>query len=160
MILQLSNNSEHHYNRCVIIRKFNTVLRMPLRNWILLFQVLGLSLQARYLDRFRASEFRPERWLSASLREPEFDTDIQRVRDIAWAIRIVSRLTPWTNVCRHQAWQGAVLISRSGFAFDYFVGAKKSDHGVMEGHSWILSANRFVSGRCNVREYRVLNQYR
>ena len=132
---------------------------MPPGKWVLLFQVLGLSLQARYLDRFRKAEFRPERWLSASLREPISDADIQRVRDIAWAIRVISKLTPWSNVCRHQAWQAAVLMSRSGLTFTYFIGAKKNHSGMIEGHSWILSAHRFISGRCNVSEYKILNQY-
>ena len=143
----------------MIVRKINTALRMPPRKWMLLFQVLGLSVQAWYLDRFRATEFRPERWLNESLREPDSEADIQRVREIAWAIRVIAKWTPWTNVCRHQAWQGAVLMSRSGFRFKYFIGAKKNPEGVLEGHSWIISANRFVSGRCNVSEYRILNQY-
>lgn len=143
----------------MITRKLKTALKTPPHKWMLLGYVLGLSIQAWYLDRFRARDFRPERWLSPELRLPESDSDIQRVRDIAWAIRVVSKITPWENVCRHQAWQGAVLMSRSGLAFNYFVGAKKGEFGSLDGHSWILSANRFVCGRCNVREYTVLHQF-
>lgn len=141
------------------LRKLKTALKTPPHKWMLLGHVLGLSIQAWYLDRFRAREFRPERWLSPELRQPESDADIQRVRDIAWAIRVVSKITPWTNVCRHQAWQGAVLMSKSGLAFNYFVGVKKGSTGSLDGHSWILSANRFVSGRCNVTEYTILARF-
>jgi hypothetical protein len=143
----------------MILRKLKTALRTPPYKYGLLVRVLGLSVQAWYLDRFGRAEFRPERWLSPELRQPESDTEIQGIRDIAWAIQVVSKITPWENVCRHQAWQGAVLMSRSGLAFNYFVGAKKGSTGGLDGHSWILSANRFVSGRCNVREYTVVQQF-
>ena len=143
----------------MILRKLKTALRTPPYKYGLLFRVLGLSIEAWYLDRYRARDFRPERWLSLELRQPESDSDIQRVRDIAWAIRVVSKIIPWENVCRHHAWQGAVLMSQSGLAFNYFVGAKKGSTGGLDGHSWILSANRFVSGRCNVSEYTVVQQF-
>lgn len=143
----------------MILRKLNTAFRTPPYKYGLLVRVLGLSVQAWYLDQYRARDFRPERWLSPELRQPESDSDIQCVRDIAWAIRVVSKITPWQNVCRHQAWQGAILMSRSGLAFNYFVGAKKGESGGLDGHSWILSANRFVSGRCNVSEYTVVQQF-
>jgi len=143
----------------MMLRKLKTALRTPPRKWALLGHVLGLSMQAWYMDKYNAREFRPERWLSPELREPMSDSDIQCVRDIAWAIRVVSKITPWMNVCRHQAWQGAVLMSRSGLRFSYFVGAKKGDKMLLDGHSWVLSANRFVSGRCNVREYTVIQEF-
>ena len=143
----------------VILRKLHTAFRTPPYKYGLLIRVLGLSVQAWYLDRYRTRDFRPERWLSPELRQPDSDADVQCVRDIAWSIRVVSKITPWENVCRHQAWQGAVLMNQAGLAFDYFVGAKKGSTGGLDGHSWILSANRFVSGRCNVSEYTVVQQF-
>jgi hypothetical protein len=143
----------------MLIRKLKTALSTPPRKWVLLVHVLGLSMQAWFLDKFKARKFRPERWLTPELRQPESDTDIQRVRDIAWAIRVVSKVTPWLNVCRHQAWQAAVLMSKYGLRFSYYVGAKKGEKTLLDGHSWVLSANRFVSGRCNVREYTVIQAF-
>jgi hypothetical protein len=143
----------------VILRKINTAFRMPPRKWGLLFRVLGLSLQAWYLDRYNHQVFKPESRLKMDLREPDSDADILKVRDIAWAIRSVAKITPWLNVCRHQAWQASVLLSESGLKFVYFIGAKKNDSGAMDGHSWIISANRFVSGRCNVRDYHIIKQF-
>lgn len=143
----------------MIFSKFRTALRTPPKKYFLLIKVLRLSLHAWYLDRFAPAQFRPELQLVAGLKKPKSDKDIQCVKNIAWAIRVVSKLTPWTNVCRHQAWQGAVLLNQSGFSFLYSVGTKKNSAGVLEGHSWILSANRFISGRCNVGDYVVLNKY-
>lgn len=141
------------------LRRIKTAFRIPPRRYVLLVRVIGLSVQAWYMDRFKPGVFLPERWLDASLRIPSTDSDISRIKDISWAIRIAASITPWENVCRHQAWQGAIMLNRYGISFSYFVGAKKSPEGKVEGHSWILAGNRFVSGKCNVREYTILKQF-
>lgn len=141
------------------MRKLKTVLNTPPRKWILLGRVLRLSAQAWYIDHNKPGKFRPEQWLDATHREPVSDDEIQQIRDVAWAIRKISMISPWENVCRHQAWQAAVLLNKSGLKFRYFVGAKKSTSGQIDGHSWIISGNRFVSGRCNVNEYTIVQQF-
>ncbi len=144
----------------MIIRKIKTVFTTPLYRWGLLIRVLGLSIEAWYLDRFNPKIMRPEKILNdGGLSEPKSEPEIQRIRDIAWVIRKVSRVTPWENVCRHQAWQAAKLLHESGLKFQYVVGAKKNATGIVDGHSWVISANRFVSGRCKVSEYKIINKY-
>ena len=144
----------------MIIRKIKTVFTTPLYRWGLLFQVLRLSFESWYLDRYNPNVMRPENFQNNSgLSEPKTESEIQRIRDIAWAIRKVSRVTPWENVCRHQAWQAAKLLHESGLKFQYVVGAKKNTSGIVDGHSWVISANRFVSGRCKVSEYQIINKY-
>ncbi len=111
------------------------------------------------MDKNQPSKFLPENWLHDSLRQPTTIQDVSRIKDISWAIRIGASITPWENVCRHQAWQAAILLNHYGIAFHYVIGAKKNQEGKIEGHSWILADNRFVSGRCNVREYTILKQF-
>ncbi|MBA4853669.1 lasso peptide biosynthesis B2 protein [Emticicia sp. BO119] len=79
--------------------------------------------------------------------------DMELVKDISFAIRIVSKYSPWQNVCRHQAFQAKMLCDFNKIPYTIYIGVKKNEDGVLEGHAWTIVNEQFMTGFCKVEEY-------
>ena len=77
------------------------------------------------------------------------------VKDISFAINVMSKYTPWENVCRHQAYQAMLLCRFYRIPYQIFVGFKKSDEGKIEGHAWTMINGEIITGFCKVEEYTI-----
>jgi hypothetical protein len=75
------------------------------------------------------------------------------VKDISYAIRVLSKYTPWENVCRHQAYQAMLLCRFYRIPYQIFVGFKKNNEGKIEGHAWTTVNGEIITGFCKVEEY-------
>lgn len=80
-------------------------------------------------------------------------TDMSLVKDIRLAIKIISKYTPWENVCRHQAYQAMILCRFYQIPYQIFVGFKKNDEGKIEGHAWTIVNEEIITGFCKPEEY-------
>ncbi len=79
------------------------------------------------------------------------------IKDISFAIKIISKYTPWKNVCRHQAYQAMLFCRFYQIPYQIFVGFKKSNEGKIEGHAWTIVGNQIITGFCKPEEYVVQN---
>lgn len=120
------------------------------RKWLLLVTV-PLSLYSFVLFRFFQSNARfGER--NKTVDTPE-NIDMQLVKDISVVIKVIAKYSPWTNVCRHQAYQAMILCRFYGIPYKIYVGFKKNEAGAIEGHAWTMVNGQFVTGFCAVEEY-------
>lgn len=79
--------------------------------------------------------------------------DMNLVKDMRLAIKIISKYTPWENVCRHQAYQAMILCRLYQIPYQIFVGFKKSNEGKIEGHAWTVVNEEIITGFCKPEEY-------
>ncbi len=86
----------------------------------------------------------------------EGDRDLILLKDISWAIKVISKRVPWNCVCRHQALMAILLCKRYGQGLEVFVGFRKDPlSGRIDGHSWTMAGDLFISGKCVVSEYQI-----
>ncbi|GAB3521479.1 lasso peptide biosynthesis protein [Emticicia fontis] len=85
--------------------------------------------------------------------------DMQLVRDISFAIRIISKYSPWKNVCRHQAYQAKLLCNFYKIPYTIYIGFKKNANGVIEGHAWTIVNEQLITGFCRVEDYVVQSRF-
>jgi len=79
--------------------------------------------------------------------------------DFAFAIRIIDKYVPWENVCRHQAYQAKLLCKVYRIPYLIYVGVKKNEQGLIEGHAWTMLGNKIITGYCKQEEYTILSIY-
>lgn len=79
---------------------------------------------------------------------------------LAWAIRVVSRRTPWASTCFPQALTGLVLMRRRGIASTLYLGAAiRPDRAGMEAHAWLRCGVLFVTGGPGHLHYGVVARF-
>lgn len=128
-----------------------TFARLSFRRKLLLLVMLPISLYSfimLLLFKKKAKFGEREKPL-----EKSDEVDMQLVSDISFAIRIMSKYTPWQNVCRHQAYQAKILCNFYKIPYTIYVGFKKNADGVIEGHAWTIVNEQFITGFCRVEEY-------
>ncbi len=133
--------------------KIKRFTKLSIRQKVLLFSVLLMSLYSYFLFRFfkHSAKF--------GYADKEFIShktiDMILVKDISFAIRVMKNYTPWENVCRHQAYQAMLLCSFFHIPYQIFVGFKKSEEGKIEGHAWTTVNGEIITGYCIVEEYTI-----
>jgi hypothetical protein len=136
-----------------IERKIFSFYRLGFRRKFFLLLLIPLSLYSNIMLSFfkkkakfgeKEKKFADNKMINMSL-----------VKDISFAIKIISKYTPWENVCRHQAYQAMLLCRFYQIPYQIFVGFKKSDEGKIEGHAWTTINGDIVTGFCKVEEYTI-----
>jgi hypothetical protein len=137
----------------IVERKFRTFYRLNFRRKFFLLLLIPLSLYSNIMlslfkkkAKFGEKEkkFADNKMINMSL-----------VKDISFAIKIISKYTPWENVCRHQAYQAMLLCRFYQIPYQIFVGFKRSDEGKIEGHAWTTINGEIITGFCKVQEYTI-----
>ena len=134
-----------------IKRKFRTFYRLSFRRKFFLLLLIPLSLYSNVMLRFfkkKAKFGEKEKKLADN---KLIDTAL--VKDMSFAIRVMSKYTPWENVCRHQAYQAMLLCRFYKIPYQIFVGFKKNNEGKIEGHAWTIVNGEIITGFCKVEEY-------
>lgn len=140
-----------------MLKKLGKLIRLSPSRKFLIIRVLFLSAYSNLADKFRPGCLRPEDYLPDQDVELLDESDqIQYIKDVAYTIGLADRFVPWENVCRHQAWQAAYLLGKKNIPFNYYVGARKNDDGKVDGHSWVICCRRFISGKCNPDDYKII----
>lgn len=134
-----------------IERKFRTFYRLSFRRKFFLLLLIPLSLYSEVmLSFFKKKAKFGEKKLADSI-----SINMALVKDISFAISVMSKYTPWENVCRHQAYQAMLLCRFYRIPYQIFVGFKKSDEGKIEGHAWTMVNGEIITGFCKVEEYTI-----
>lgn len=138
------------------------------RRWLLLEASLWLGL-ARV-----AVLTLPFRWIMAALGQrplavematPPTDLskvqqdEIQQVALVTWAIRIVSRRTPWQSNCLAQALAGQIMLRRRRIVNILYLGIMKEKDNALTAHAWLRSHNFIVTGGGQLERYVVVARF-
>lgn len=133
-----------------IQQKIRTFYQISFRRKYLVLVTFMLSLYSNLLFRFFRKNAIFGKRHEAPL--PDF-TDMALVRDISFAIRIVKRYAPWTNVCRHEAYQAKVLCRFYNIPYQIFIGFRKDTNGQIEGHAWTTVNQEIITGFCRPEDF-------
>ena len=134
-----------------IERKFRIFYRLSFRRKVFLLLLIPLSLYSKVMLSF----FKKKAKFGEKKLADNKSIKMVLVRDISFAINVISKYTPWENVCRHQAYQAMLLCRFYRIPYQIFVGFKKSDEGKIEGHAWTMINGEIITGFCKVEEYTI-----
>lgn len=127
------------------------------QRWLLLEALLWLGLaRAAVLTM-------PFRWIlyalgqqagtAAATPHPSQEAVIQQV---AWALQVVSRRTPWQSNCLAQALAGQVILRRRQIAGTLYLGVSKEARNPLAAHAWLRSHELIVTGGNHLDRYSVI----
>jgi hypothetical protein len=143
-----------------IIRRVKSFFRFSKRQKLFFLWVVFLSLFRHLLAIIKSKKAITEQICKNSNPErPLTSSELELLKDIALVIKLGDTYIPWPNVCRHQSWQAVKMLSHYKIPFSFSVGAKKDQNGRLEGHSWVMVNSRFISGKCNLKEYNTIKTY-
>ena len=103
----------------------------------------------------------PSAKIIAALRAPHpvrtsiTQDNVDRTREIAWALSAAARRVPWRADCLVQCIAAAAWLRANGIAPDFHLGVAKDDTGQLKAHAWIMSGDVIVAGG-NAEGYEVL----
>ena len=86
---------------------------------------------------------------SATVGVTELKTEVQRVRQVIWAVNLSTRFSPGGAKCLARALTTKVLLDRRQCPCDFKIGVAKSEQGKLEAHAWIEVQNQVVMGQVN-----------
>lgn len=78
------------------------------------------------------------------------------IRQVAWAIRGVSRRTPWQSNCLTQAVAGQLMLRRRRIAGTLYLGVLKEGQNALAAHAWLQSNEIIVTGDGQLDRFRVI----
>jgi hypothetical protein len=136
-----------------VARKIRTFYRLSLRRKFFLLLLIPLSFYSNIMLHFfkKKAQFGSKKGRHVNHKP----IDMTLVKDLSFAISVMSKYTPWENVCRHQAYQAMLLCGFYQIPYQIFVGFKKNDEGKIEGHAWTMINGDIVTGFCKVEEYTI-----
>jgi hypothetical protein len=131
----------------LLIRKISSFNKLTPRQRKFVFWVFGLSIY-RYILRLVGSDkaFTEKIKVSYDKNAEPTKEQLAIALDIAKAIQIADRYILWPNVCRHHAWQAAMILMVYGIPYIFHVGVRKNAFSKIVGHAWISSGSIFISG--------------
>jgi hypothetical protein len=105
----------------------------------------------------------PFRWVAAALGQRRAATEDDseaapspQLRRVAWALRRVSRYTPWRSNCLAQALAGHCMLRRRRLASILYFGVAKDAQGELEAHAWLRSGGMTLTGDIELERYAVV----
>lgn len=128
-------------------RKAQQFLSLPLQIQVALseaFVLLGISrgavllLPFRYISSFLGT-------MDGETPPTATDDQLQVAQQIAHAIALGSRYTPWRSNCLAQAITAKMMLRRRGVDSTLYLGVKKEDTG-LEAHAWLRVGQISVTG--------------
>ena len=81
------------------------------------------------------------------------------IQQVAWAIRVVSRRTPWQSNCLAQALAGQVMLRRRQIAGTLYLGVTKEGSNALAAHAWLRSNEMIVTGGGQLDRYSVVASF-
>jgi len=117
--------------------------------WLWLARAAVLTIPFRWL----ASRLGQQHGMSPIVDNPEA---LAQIRRVAWAIRVVSRATPWQSNCLAQALAGKWMLHRRRIASTLYLGVAKDAQGRLEAHAWLRSGDSILTGGSDLERYAIV----
>jgi hypothetical protein len=89
----------------------------------------------------------------------ESQEKLKRARRISWAVRTMSRYTPWTSNCFPQAIAAKRMLQRRQIASTIYLGFSKQDAKDFEGHAWLRCGPLYLTGGQNRHQFVALSTF-
>jgi hypothetical protein len=146
-------------NRNLLMSQLSKFFRLPFADKILAAEAFLLLGWARF-----AVLVLPFRWVAKFIGEQkEFsekevekasnDSGIYRIR---WAVRRISRFTPWRSNCLAKAIAGHFMLRRRGISSTLYFGMTKGAKGKYAAHAWLKSNGVILTGGANLERYTIV----
>jgi len=132
-----------------LLRRFITFIRLPWRSRLLLIDAviwLGLARFAVLTLPFRwiARHFGYHQLEGTATETPE---TLAKAKRVAWAVRLMSRYTPWNSNCLAQAIAAKRLLRRQQVTSTLYLGvARKKETDGIDAHAWLRCGEFYVTG--------------
>lgn len=72
--------------------------------------------------------------------------NVGTINNIAWAISLASRYTPWESKCLVQALTGLIMLRKRKVSSTLYLGVAKDKEGKPLAHAWLRSGTIIVTG--------------
>ena len=142
-----------------MIKKIKTFIRLSSARKMVVLQTIGLSFYTFLLFTFFNRYARFGKNVKAT--DNNTQPPDKKAGDIAWAIQVVDKYTPWKNVCRHQAYQAKLLCNYYKIPCLIFIGFKKDKmKNEIQAHAWTIAGGKIITGFCNPEEYVIHSIYK
>ena len=120
--------------------------------WLGLARFVVLTLPLRRITPYLGSHLLE----SKTIESPEKLKDARR---ISWAVRTMSRYTPWNSNCLAQAIAAKRMLQRRQIASTLYVGFSKQEANDFEGHAWLRCGPLYLTGGQNRHRFVALSTF-
>ena len=142
-------------------KRLRTFLRLKMSDRLLLFEaVVWLGVARLAILTLPMRRITP--YLGQHLRESkreESPVTLNRAWRIAWAVRTMSRYTPWTSNCFPQAIAAKRMLQRRQIASTLYLGFSKQEANDFEGHAWLRCGPLYLTGGQNRHRFVALSTF-
>lgn len=80
-------------------------------------------------------------------------------KSLQQAMILCNNYTLWKTECYTQALTAKILLNRKDIAGTIFIGFKKDQNGRYQGHAWLRSFDRIITGDVDINSYTVHSFY-
>lgn len=87
------------------------------------------------------------------------ETNAKAIEQIASAISLMSRHTPWQTHCLARAFTGMIMLKRRRIESTLYLGTGKDKNGKLTAHAWLRSGVIYVTGADVMDQYTVVGSY-
>lgn len=87
--------------------------------------------------------------------------DPVEAKNIGWAVRTASRITPWSNSCLVQVVAAQKIMCSRGIGGVIYVGTQLGEENKegFKAHAWLKHGEAFVTGEAGHDQYQVLTTF-
>lgn len=123
----------------------------------LLIEAYILLAWARLLKAIPFSRVSP--FLGSKMSETSFEMDvanIKLVKQISYAIHIMSKYTFWESQCLVKAIASMKMLERRKIDSTLYLGTGKDENGIMIAHAWLRSGPLYLTGAEEMKKFVVV----
>ncbi|WP_151736839.1 lasso peptide biosynthesis B2 protein [Paenibacillus tengchongensis] len=85
--------------------------------------------------------------------------ELEVIRNVTKAIRVMSRYTPWKSTCMVRAVAGLRMLEKRGVESTLYMGVARDKAGRMIAHAWLRSGEHYVSGDDAMQGFIVVEKF-
>ncbi len=145
-------------------KRLRTFLRLKMSDRLLLLEALVWLGVARLailtLPLRKIKTYLGQHLLESNIKESP--QTLKRARRIGWAVRTISRYTPWTSNCFPQAIAAKRMLQRRQIASTLYLGFSregKEKANDFEGHAWLRCGPLYLLGGQNRHRFVALSTF-
>lgn len=146
----------------IVLRKMRFFLRLGLRMKFLLFETYLMLGWVRVQIMARPFSFIAPTLGTAMEETPAcaIPSHQQTIRDVGYAIDVMSKYTPWDSRCLVRAIAGMRLLARRHIPSTLYLGTSlDAQTGKLAAHAWLRSGSDYVTGANAMAGYSVIGLF-
>ncbi|MFB3161319.1 lasso peptide biosynthesis B2 protein [Neobacillus sp. 179-J 1A1 HS] len=100
--------------------------------------------------------------LGESMSETSFsnnEENIKLIREVSFAINVMSRYTFWESMCLVKAIAGMKMLEKRKVESTLYLGTGKDEDGNMIAHAWLRSGPFFLTGAEEMNRFTVIGKF-